>query len=406
MKTKILVTESQYQRLLTQLNEQSDNMDSTLKVRSKDAPQWLSYIIGNKEDGYTIKLPQSDNIEQINQIISDGEVEAYLLKLKDMSYGRKIDARIDGATTRYWRELSKTNPKYKAAIVKLVDESGFAINKITITDTKNSVPTIETGTKDIKTPDEPLIFPVNSKGGKQFFADNEWVITKVFEDEFQKEVVNKILEKMKNVPNVKNPILNSLTIETSCSRLKNGVPKYSPGKEKYSKGISFLKLSEERNNAAKNYAIKKLSEIGVIVNNVKLSQKTDGDNKDGTSGGDFTKGDNAGDFTEFKYLRMKLDLTINGLKKGGISPVPYDKTGVTVTHIYNATLVAPDVPYKIPGFEWVSVWNPTTRTICKKNPNGDEECRPFDGKKVINGKIDKTDWSRNPKSSIYTGVGN
>ncbi len=402
MKTKILVTESQYKKLLLRVNEQNNNFDMSLRSTSKNAPQWLSNIIGNKEDGYEIKLPQSDDINKISEIIKDSEVETYLSKLKDMSYGRKIDAMIDGDTTRYWRQLSQTNPKYKAAIVKLVDDSGFVINKIIITSTDKSEPTIEKGTDTGRTPDVPLTFPLNSDGNSQFFQDNEWVITGLFEKQFESEVINKILNKMKTIPNVKTPILNNLIIETSCSRLANGIPKNSPGFEKYKDGISFEQLSTERNNAAKKYVIDKLKEIGVDVNNVSLKQNVEGENKDGTSGGDFKKGDKVGNFTQFKYLKIKLDLTIPGLEKGTDYPIPYERPGVKITQIYNATLSSPDVPYRIPGFKWVSVWNPKTKTICRTKPDGQRECEQFDGEN----KPDKSDWSRKPKSSIYTGVGN
>jgi hypothetical protein len=406
MKTKILVTELQYKRLLSQLNEQDDNWGSTLKYRSQEAPQWLTKIIGNKEDGYDVILPQSDDITKINEIIKDSEVETYLSKLKDMTYGRKIDAIIDGDTTAYWRQLSQTNRKYKAAIVKLWDESGFAFNEIVITSSDKSEPIVDTDDDTGGSPDLPISFPLNSDGSSQFFADNEWVILQKFKDEFKTEVIDKIIENMEKVENAKTPVLNNLTIETSCSRLSNGIPKNSPGKEKYSDGISFIQLSTERNNMAKTYVINQLKNIGVDVDNVKINRNPKGGNKDGTSGGNYSQGDSKAGFTQFKYLKMKLDVTIPGLDKGSDYPIPYEKKGVKTTTIYNGILRAPEIPYRIPGFKWISVWNPKTRTICKKNPNGEKECKPFDGKKVIKGKIDKTDWSRNPKSSIYTGVGN
>ena len=194
MKTKILVTELQYKRLLSQLNEQDDNWGSTLKYRSQEAPQWLTKIIGNKEDGYDVILPQSDDITKINEIIKDSEVETYLSKLKDMTYGRKIDAIIDGDTTAYWRQLSQTNRKYKAAIVKLWDESGFAFNEIVITSSDKSEPIVDTDDDTGGSPDLPISFPLNSDGSSQFFADNEWVILQKFKDEFKTEVIDKIFK--------------------------------------------------------------------------------------------------------------------------------------------------------------------------------------------------------------------
>ena len=70
MKTKILITESQYNSLVKNINEQGagfkfDGFNKT----EKPAPKWLSAIIGNKQDGYTIALPPSTNVAEVDELL-------------------------------------------------------------------------------------------------------------------------------------------------------------------------------------------------------------------------------------------------------------------------------------------------------------------------------------------------
>jgi hypothetical protein len=388
MKTKILITESQYQKLLNKINEQNNNWSHKLTVRKNNAPGWLTDIIGNKEDGYQIKLPQSDDTEKLNQIISDGEVESYI---KDKELNAKIQSIVNGINAKYWRQLTQINPKYKAAILKLYKDSGYEFKSL-ILNVNKSV--------DVKTPDKPKPedveqpkprqFPLDGTG-KQYFADNEWVLNNNFKEDFQNQILNKLIQAKKDGV-FEN--LNTLTIQTSCSRLRNGVPQTSPGAEKWkskNKRISFIELSTERNNAAKQYILSELSKIGVNVSNVKLSQDIKGENGDGTSGGDFTQGSNRDDFTKNKYLKIYL-----GFNEKTQKIVEPEKTDVlptkTKSYVFNATLISPDVPYKIPGFDWVPVWNPKTKSRCKKQENGQMECEKFEG--------NKNDFWKDPKLGL------
>ena len=70
--------------------------------------------------------------------------------------------------------------------------------------------------------------------------------------------------------------LSDMTILTSCSRFRNSGA---------AKDLTFLELSENRNNAAKQYVENALKNIGVLIDgDTKISQNAAGENVDGSSG--------------------------------------------------------------------------------------------------------------------------
>jgi len=124
----------------------------------------------------------------------------------------------------------------------------------------------------------PIEFPVNGPSNT-FFEDNEWAPTQAFSDSLEQEVLAPLREIKAglNVPEGEPTFfLEELEIITSCSRFRNTGD---------AKDLTFKKLSENRNNAAKDFIFSKLKEIGVLIDSeTSISQNSDGENGDGSSG--------------------------------------------------------------------------------------------------------------------------
>ena len=396
MKHKLIITESQYQALLDNITEQTkrDNFDIRLTKTKRAIPGWLQRIIGNKEDGYETPVPNSDDVAALDAILEGQDPNTYL-------NDKKVRAKVKSITTfggQYFDPIARFNPKFIAAIIKLCVDAEFVYTSLQIRkDTEKSktpptkptpgLPTVDSGEDS---------FPLDGTG-KQYFPDNEWVVNDNFKKDFKEQVLDKLIEK-KNQGVIEN--LLTLNIDTSCSRLRNGIPQFSPGFEKWkriNKRITFPELSTERNNAAKDYVLQQLKNIGINTDKVKISQNIKGENLDGTSGPDYT-GTNRVSYDKYKFLKinMKFDKKINYDSR--VDPVKVNPTpGQTITdNVYTAVLKSPDVPYRIPGIKFVSVWNPKTNTEqkCKAGPNNQLKCSQLDG---------PDDWSTDKKSDLYWG---
>ncbi len=124
----------------------------------------------------------------------------------------------------------------------------------------------------------PIEFPVNGPSNT-FFEDNKWAPTQAFSDSLEQEVLAPLREIKAglNVPEGEPTFfLEELEIVTSCSRFRN------TGE---AKDLTFKQLAENRNNAAKDFIIGKLKELGVVVNgDSEIMQNSEGENGDGSSG--------------------------------------------------------------------------------------------------------------------------
>jgi hypothetical protein len=124
----------------------------------------------------------------------------------------------------------------------------------------------------------PIEFPVNGPSNT-FFEDNKWAPTEVFANSLEQEVLAPLREIKSglNVPEGEPAFfLESLEIITSCSRFRN---------TNDAKDLTFMQLAENRNNSAKEFILNKLKELGVVVDgDTSITQNSDGENGDGSSG--------------------------------------------------------------------------------------------------------------------------
>lgn len=177
-------------------------------------------------------------------------------------------------------EFNRTFPEFKWQYVFCNTEDGI----------KQELKNIPRPPEEDKVPGDfnavslPIEFPVNGPSNT-FFKDNEWTPTEDFAARLEQEVLGPLRE-IKNGLKVPEgePVffLQDLEIITSCSRFRNTGA---------AKDLTFKQLAENRNNSAKDFIIGKLKELGVVVDSdTTISQNSDGENGDGSSGPNTPKG--------------------------------------------------------------------------------------------------------------------
>ena len=380
MRTKILITESQYEILLQSLNEQIDLSSKTYKLPFK-TQKAETFKFAPSNTPINVELSP----EEINSILNS-DVSLEMVKLMD-TYSK-----------RPWVRLKQTNPKYAAAVIKKFEETfdpESPWSRIVVKQLKSDV--VKTKSSNTIPGGDPTSdsfkFPLTSPENGMFFVDNEWILTSGdngFTGKFKVDVIDKIVEKMKTTPNVVGkPVLKSLNIETSCSTLPNGPSTKSPGAN--GKVLSFLELSKNRNNAAKNYVIGELQKIGVTINpdQIKLTQTFEGSVGDGTT---VTNGNvwkkpntktgkpsstNRSDYERDKYLRINLDVVINTKSGDDTKPITTNSASTVYNLVFDVTLIKNDEFAQITLPRLTRRTKPKTQQYCKPNKNGKLECEDF-----------------------------
>jgi hypothetical protein len=297
--------------------------------------------------------------------------------------------------------MLKTNPKYRAMIIKVyknlkqsvsADKIKIHFNKVQTTTTTE--PTLTPGTE------KPYKygFPVSDDlASKKYFVDNSWELDPTFIKEFRTTTLQKIKNELSKVPNAKG-VLNGVTVRTSCSTLPNGM---SPDKKVH----TFAELSKLRNQSAKDFVVKELQSIGVTI----LPELNYEDDWEGNLTGDYlgassNSGDIWGqpkaskiktDYESDKYLKIILDLSISGNKIEKTDPIKIPAE-TKREYVYTVSFTIPDVPYRIPGIELAFIWNPKTKSKCKVDQKSNTECFDWGG--------GPKDWSTNKNGVIHFGT--
>lgn len=392
MKHKIIITESQYNSLVKNIEEQGGRFefDGIRVDKNNPAPKWLSAIIGNKQKGYTIALPPSSNVAEVDELLKEGNVNVDDIN-KDDDLVKNVTLRLGGNADHFRRTMLRTNPKYRALILskyKTISESGAkgiavkfgkTLKKSTSTDATK--PTSKPGGED------PIYFkfPVEDNLiSKKYFVDNSWELDPVFVEQFRSTTLKNIKDKLATIPNPKG-LLNGITVKTSCSTLPNG---NSPDGKVY----SFADLSKLRNQSAKEFVVKELESIGVtILPNLKYTPDYMANDKDmgGLGNGSSSRSGNIWGqpgaskdkkvYELDKYLKIALDLVISGKDKYPVDPskTPGITTTTTLTdYDYTAALGVKEIPYNIPGIDLAWKWDSNTKSKCRAK-NSQMKCETW-----------------------------
>lgn len=367
MKTKILITESQYDILLQSINEQ--NKSVTIGGGKVHLGKGTDVTKFNQSGGnYTVTIPEA-------------EWDSYLAKNEGELFKVWGNKSI-GTSPKNWAEIKVNDKRFAVGILETFIKGNYTGCRIK---KKNEV--INTpgsgDTQETKYPSVVFDLPATVPPNSDFFVDNEWVLTDVFKKMVEDDIVSavntgvgQILAQYPEAKDRINVYLKALKIYTSCSTLPNGIPKQSPGADKYSKGITFVQLSSERNNAAKQYIIDRLKGLNVgIDENTVMVQDPNGQNTGNLLGTSGPKWDSAlsnvqknklrPQYEQYKYAKLSLDLQFNTTKpipkiEGEtktpdkvVSNVDYD---VILTKRRGFTINIPKITLKLgknPGFKGV-----------------------------------------------------
>lgn len=188
----------------------------------------------------------------------------------------KADPKIKGYAVVALEKFIESDPTYKWQHVFCNNEEGIKqeFQKIP------RLPDSAEAPADTNGINMPIEFPMNGPSNT-LFADNAWAPTPDFEARLNTEVIEplkQIAASMVYNKNMSEPkfFLRSIEIHTSCSRYRNTGAAAQ---------MTFDALSKSRNDAAKDFIVKKLAEIGVMVDeSTQITQDWKGGNEDGSTG--------------------------------------------------------------------------------------------------------------------------
>jgi len=229
---------------------------------NKDPTTWDAYLKDN--EAKFLKILDPGSMANWQELKSDETNKGYAvaaLEQFNASYGKFKWKYSFCDTEDRIEEIIMRLPK-PPAVVPPVDFNGI------------SAPSIE--------------FPVQGMGSN-FFVDNLFAPTAEFEAAVTADIIKPLLEKaatMINHPKTTEASaeypkfhLDMLHVVTSCSRFRNTGD---------AKDMTFLKLAEERANAARNYILQRLRDLGpgivVVDGESDIEIQFTGENGDGSSG--------------------------------------------------------------------------------------------------------------------------
>jgi hypothetical protein len=144
-----------------------------------------------------------------------------------------------------------------------------------------------------------------------FFVDNEATLTTAFTSFVANNIVaaiNQAKENLSKSGGTQAIYLESLNIDSSCSKLANG-PSRTVQTANANRVPSFMELSTARANAARDYIVNTLTKMKAQINPAKITINPNGENGDGTSGPEF-KGTDKASYNQYKYVRINLVFAI------------------------------------------------------------------------------------------------
>lgn len=182
-----------------------------------------------------------------------------------------------------WEEIKQNDKYFAADVVRYVQRRGDV--KQTILSKKGEeekVPPIKEPVPDDekKYPSIDIATPKNIDTTK-YFDDNKWVLSEIGRQDIEQNFINpvlKIMEGNENTGKAKRGCINYINVDTSSSRFRNTGD---------ASKMTFLQLSQLRNQATYQYIIDRFKSVGVTewCNTEGLGNRNYlGENGDGTSG--------------------------------------------------------------------------------------------------------------------------
>jgi hypothetical protein len=317
-----------------------ENTEEVISTKSKDfmkvaanPTKWNSYYVDLGMNGiYNNKTKKTNPVGYTGK---DGKfVEGYSPLALEII--KKMKKKMDNTSIEVFDQMSENNPLFFIYVLSTYNHSDIASNtgifkdykkqRITV-DSAETVklppPTQPTAPTEVIEPgveiqtDETLIQP-------NFFASNEATLTPQFKSFINENVisnVNQLKQILKEHGGTGRGVLDSLVINASSSKTRNGESKTVENdgkncsinpvtKQPYQACPTHLTLSKARAEAAKNYIVEELRKNNIEVDESKIVVNYQGENGDGTSGPEFVQGDNPRDEKFLKAQRVDINAVI------------------------------------------------------------------------------------------------
>ena len=280
------------------------------------------------------KIPRQDRVKGQDKFVKKF-VEGYSPYAQDVI--EKMSNKMDETSLNVFNQMSQNNPLFYAYSLHKFDYSVVRANtggplkdykKLGVTvDSAETVklppPTQPTAPTEVIEPgveiqtDQTLVQP-------NFFAFNEATLTPQFKAFINENVIsniNQLKQVLQGHGGTGKGVLDSLSINASSSKLRNGESKTvendgkncstNPAtKQPFQACPTHLTLSKARAEAAKNYIVGELRKNGIEVDESKIVLNYQGENGDGTSGPAFVQGDNPRDEKFLKAQRVDVNAVI------------------------------------------------------------------------------------------------
>lgn len=367
---KIVLTENQIKFVIDNYineqmfrNEKFDDLNLIISTRNpKDVQMYKNRPLFNLMQGAGYQMDQ-----KTKKIVDNGDHTQFETYLKN------IQSKMDPTSLTTFESIKTQNPQFYYYVIRRYNEQ--IANDSTVKKMKIVVDSATT-VKDVPKPGaqtpaanqviEPgyeLVTPAetNTSG---FFVDNEATLTTAFTSFVANNIVaaiNQAKENLSKSGGTQAIYLESLNIDSSCSKLANG-PSKTVQTANANRVPTFMELSTARANAAKDYIVGTLTKMGAQINPAKITINPNGENGDGTSGPDFTGTDKAS-YNKYKYARINLVFAIRTSVETKTAPtqpqqippemVPQSTTDFTVHFTAKGRndfkIYLPTFRFKIPG---------------------------------------------------------
>jgi len=290
------------------------------------------------------KIPRQDRVQGQEKFVKKF-VEGYSPYAQGII--EKMSNKMDESSLKVFNQMSQNNPLFYAYSLYKFDYSVIRANtgafgdykKLGITvDSAETVklppPTQPTQPTEVIEPgveiqtDETLVQP-------NFFASNEATLTPQFKSFINENVisnVNQLKQILKEHGGTGRGVLDSLVINASSSKTRNGESKTVENdgkncslnpvtKQPYQACPTHLTLSKARAEAAKNYIVEELRKNNIEIDESKIVVNYQGENGDGTSGPAFAQGDNPRDEKFLKAQRVDIKAVIAIRTQGDVKKI-------------------------------------------------------------------------------------
>jgi hypothetical protein len=248
----------------------------------------------------------------------------------------KMKKRMDGTSIGVFDQMSTNNPLFFVYVLSSYNNSDIGSNTGIFKDYKKQRITVDSAeTVKLPAPTQPAAPTEVIEPGVEiqtdetlvqpnFFAPNEATLTPQFKSFINENVisnVNQLKEILKENGGTGRGVLDSLVINASSSKTRNGESKTVQNdgkncsinpvtKQPFQACPTHLTLSKARAESAKNYIVEELRKNNIEVDESKIVVNYQGENGDGTSGPVFAQGDNPRDEKFLKAQRVDINAVI------------------------------------------------------------------------------------------------